>query len=119
MVGMMFSDLGHGVLVFLAGAALCAGADTLKQSPTGELLAQFRYFILLVGFFAMYCGFIFNEWFSIPLNTFPSCFYLDKRTQFEGLLKDDGYGWPNSTYADNTTAWVYERVSYDCVYPAG
>ena len=80
MVGIMFSDLGHGVLVFLAGVALCLGADKLKESAAGEFLAMFRYFILLTGFFSMYCGFIFNEFFAIPLNTFPSCFDLHKRT---------------------------------------
>jgi len=80
MVGIMFSDLGHGVLVFLAGLALCLNADRLKESPTGEAIAYFRYFILLIGFFSMYTGFIFNEWFAIPMNTFPSCFHLDKRT---------------------------------------
>lgn len=120
MVGMMFSDLGHGALVFSAGAALCLGADKLKETPAGELLAGFRYFILLVGFFSMYVGFIFNEFFAIPMNAFPSCFYLDKKTQFDALLIDDGYGLPNSTQPDNSTnSWVYERISHDCVYPMG
>ena len=80
MVGMMFSDLGHGFIVFVTGCGLCLAADTLKQSPTGELIAGFRYFILLIGLFSMYVGIIFNEFFSLPLNMFSSCFYLDKRT---------------------------------------
>ena len=80
MVGMMFSDLGHGFIVFAIGCILCLMADRLKESPAGELLAYGRYFVLLIGFFSMYVGIIFNEFFAMPLNMFSSCFYLDKRT---------------------------------------
>jgi len=34
----------------------------------------FKYVMMLMGFFATYVGFMYNEFFSIPLNLFGSCY---------------------------------------------
>ena len=46
---------------------------------------------VMMGFFATYCGFIYNDFISFPLNLFGSCY--------------------------NTTTG--QRLSPDCVYPFG
>jgi len=37
-------------------------------------MIPYRYLMLMCGFFALYCGFIYNEMFSIPTNLWGSCY---------------------------------------------
>ena len=69
----MFGDLGHGTLLFLFGLFLVLGNDYIKGSSI-EALGQARYLIILMGFFAMYNGLIYNEFFSMPIEFFHSCY---------------------------------------------
>ena len=72
--GMMFGDIGHGSHFLILGLVLTLGANTFKESKDLKSYAMIRYIILLMGFFATYCGFIYNEFFSIPLSLFPTCY---------------------------------------------
>ena len=72
--GMMFGDIGHGSLIFIVGLVLTLGANAFKADKDLKGYAMIRYIILLMGFFATYCGFIYNEFFSIPLSLFPTCY---------------------------------------------
>ena len=77
---MMFGDLGHGSLVGMIGLA------TIIQGEKGPL-AKGRYPLFLMGIFAMYAGFIYNEVFALPINMFSSCYSmtegLSKMNEFE------------------------------------
>jgi V-type H+-transporting ATPase subunit a len=56
-----------------------------------------RFMLTMMGFFAFYNGFIYNDFLSISLNLFGSCYEL----------KDIG----------NVKTWVMPKN--DCVYPFG
>ena len=88
--GVMFGDLGHGGVMFLFGIFLVLRNRALKGTAL-EGLSPYRFFFLLCGFFAFYCGLIYNEFFSIPLRLFESCY------EYETL----------------------ERINETCVYPVG
>jgi V-type H+-transporting ATPase subunit a len=69
--GIMYGDIGHGFLVFGFGLYLCRNADALKFSVIGPLVPH-RYLFTMMGFFALYAGFLYNDIFSLGLNIFGS-----------------------------------------------
>lgn len=71
--GVMFGDIGHGGLLFLGGLFLVKKKDELMNTGLAPLLSA-RYLFLLMGFFAFYCGIIYNDFFSLTFNFFGSCF---------------------------------------------
>ena len=91
--GVMFGDIGHGAMLLAFAIYLCLRKDTIKQNPSWVPLLRARYLILLMGFFATYAGFIYNDMMSLPLKIFPSCY---------------------STGANNKVV-----LQEDCVYPFG
>ena len=71
--GVMFGDIGHGTILFSFGLALVFFHDHFKNGALAGL-AEHRYTLALMGFFALYCGFIYNDYLSINLNLFGSCY---------------------------------------------
>ena len=73
---MMFGDMGHGGLLFIFAAFLVYCEPWLRKGPMkgDDLLLNLRYLLLLMGFFAFYCGFIYNDFVSIPIAFFDSCY---------------------------------------------
>jgi len=75
MFGIMFGDVGHGTLLFLVALYMCLKEKSIMKMKLDEMVEmcfQGRYLLLLMGVFAIYCGFIYNELFSIPMNIFGS-----------------------------------------------
>mmetsp|Transcript_23400 Transcript_23400/g.54005 ORF Transcript_23400/g.54005 Transcript_23400/m.54005 type:complete len:845 (-) Transcript_23400:108-2642(-) len=66
--GIMYGDIGHGAMLLAAGLAIFK-VDALKSEVT---LYKARYIITMMGFFAIYAGFMYNDFFSIGLNIFGS-----------------------------------------------
>jgi len=69
--GIMYGDIGHGTLVFCFGLYLCRNAEQLKFTALGPLVAV-RYMLTMMGFFAIYAGFLYNDIFSLGVNIFGS-----------------------------------------------
>jgi V-type H+-transporting ATPase subunit a len=87
MFGLMFGDIGHGTLLFTFALYLTLRKDyILKHYPSLFILVKVRYLLLLMGFFATYCGFIYNDLMSLPLDLFGSCF---KEMGAEGVYKPE------------------------------
>lgn len=71
--GMMFGDMGHGLIIMIFGLILIIFNDSLKDGGFKSVLPV-RYLLFLMGFMATYCGFIYNEFFAIPTNIFGTCY---------------------------------------------
>ena len=75
MFGIMFGDVGHGFLMFLFALFLVLKEKSLGKTKLNEMIQTCfdgRYLLLVMAIFSIYCGFIYNEFFSIPLNIFGS-----------------------------------------------
>lgn len=83
--GVMFGDVCHGALLLAFGIWLNLAKRTPNNIP--GMVAPFRHFILLMGFYSFYCGFIYNDYTSVGLYVFgPSCYTYRKG---EPHLDDD------------------------------
>lgn len=103
----MFGDIAHGLFLFLVGAFLCLFAGPIRNRAPGlEGLLSLRYIFLLMGFFATYCGIIYNDFMAIPIWAFDSCYDL-------------------KTLEPSTSGHVEAHTpmeaipKHDCVYPIG
>jgi V-type H+-transporting ATPase subunit a len=75
----MFGDIGHGFLLLLLGLYLVYFPSYIEQSKS--LLAPLipvRYLFLMMGAFAFYIGWIYNDFMSIAFNVFGSCYELSE-----------------------------------------
>ncbi|ETW31295.1 hypothetical protein PFFCH_01315 [Plasmodium falciparum FCH/4] len=81
--GIMYGDVGHGLCIFLFALFLIIMNNKVKNKKNNNemvtMLFDGRYMLLLMGFFAVYAGFLYNDFFSMPLNLFSSMFMLDKQ----------------------------------------
>jgi V-type H+-transporting ATPase subunit a len=104
--GVMYGDIGHGLFLFLSGAYLIWNEKANDNARLGEMaggLHAGRYMIFMMGFFAIYAGFIYNDCFSLPLNLFGSRwnFYGQDSGEVEegtAAYLVNGYGNDNSVY---------------------
>ena len=107
--GVMYGDIGHGMFLLCAGLYLLYNEKANEKAKLGEMAAGMhagRYMITMMGFFAVYAGFIYNDMFSLGLNLFQS------RYKFEG---QDYYEVENGAIAESTS----EYGSAESVYPFG
>merc|ERR1719197_788263 len=98
--GIMYGDVFHGGCLFLFGLYLCLFSDSLKLSgETGRMLAGVRYLLLMMGFFAVYAGLMYNDFLSLGVNLFPTRYSISTidskgfmmKPQFD-VFADDGTG---------------------------
>lgn len=70
--GVMFGDVGHGLMLLTLGLWAVFQARHLEKDKTLKPLHSHRYLLLAMGFFAVYAGLIYSEFFAIGLNLFGS-----------------------------------------------
>lgn len=105
--GVMFGDMGHGVIMFLLGLFLIFGKNLLKGTSLEEALKA-RYLIFMMSCFAIYNGFIYNECFAIPIDFFGSCY-----------SREPGYYDTVPFNATKPGDFYFRRTDFDCIYTFG
>ncbi|KAK4492009.1 hypothetical protein RD792_002797, partial [Penstemon davidsonii] len=74
----MFGDWGHGICLLLGALYLVSREKKLGSQKLGsfmEMLFGGRYVLLLMSLFSIYCGLIYNEFFSVPFHIFGHSAY--------------------------------------------
>ncbi len=82
----MFGDLGHGMIFLTLGLIL----TLFPEKSYFSTLKPFRYLILFLGLCSTYCGFVYNEFFSIKTNLFGSCYDLNNLSCINKLSDAEG-----------------------------
>lgn len=73
----MFGDLGHGSLLFIFALYIFSlKKNVSKPQPLDGLIKQ-RYLLLFMGVCAMFCGLMYNDFMSMAVNFFGSCYDED------------------------------------------
>jgi V-type H+-transporting ATPase subunit a len=87
----MFGDILHGTVLLSFAIYMVLFANHIKKNK-GALSAMvpYRYFMLLMGLFAVFTGMIYNDFTSIQFDLFGSCYTLHTD---DTITKD-----PNCTY---------------------
>ncbi|XP_074275887.1 V-type proton ATPase subunit a1 [Silene latifolia] len=91
----MFGDWGHGICLLFLALFLIARESKYSSQKLGsfmEMLFGGRYVVLLMSLFSIYCGLLYNEFFSVPFHIFgPSAYKCSDATcsdsQTAGLVK--------------------------------
>jgi V-type H+-transporting ATPase subunit a len=102
--GVMYGDIGHGMFLFVAGLYLLWNEKENDKAKLGEMVGGLhsgRYMIAMMGFFAVYAGFVYNDMFSLGLNLFGSRYEFAENEEVEegdvGTLIGE-YGAAESVY---------------------
>ena len=81
--GIMYGDIGHGLILLLFAMYLCIFNKSLSKGSLKSFLFA-RYFLLLMGIFATYCGLLYNDFLSVPVDV-GSCYDREHRIKGEWL----------------------------------
>lgn len=89
--GVMFGDVGHGSFFLIVGLVLCQWKDQLEKIEVVNTFVRIRYMLAMMGFFSLFCGVIYNDFMSIPLQYSSTCYTktISAYNEYEGKLKND------------------------------
>ena len=101
--GVMYGDIGHGLFLFCAGLYLLWNEDANDKRKLDEMTAGLhagRYMIVMMGFFAVYAGLVYNDCFSLGLNLFGTRWSFGSDSPEEGEVAEmrGQYGDGDSVY---------------------
>lgn len=103
--GVMYGDIGHGSFLFVVGLLLISQEAKNENARLGEMMGGLhaaRYMLAMMGFFAIYAGFIYNDCFSLGLDIFGRTWKWDNEddevTDGEEAYQTAEYGSDESVY---------------------
>jgi V-type H+-transporting ATPase subunit a len=127
MFGIMFGDVGHGIGLLCFALFMIYKEKEWAGKKLNELLElpfAGRYVILCMSLFAIYCGFLYNEFFAVPMKICPTTYTCSEETGACFLNvwtdKDSGYkpaleGYPKRTYEFGID-WQWKGATNELLY---
>ncbi|EEQ98628.1 conserved hypothetical protein [Perkinsus marinus ATCC 50983] len=79
MFGVMYGDVAHGAMLLCVAIYALLNADKWKYSDNAvhQGLSYARYLLFAMGFFAIYAGFMYNDFLSVGIGIFGDSRYED------------------------------------------
>lgn len=93
--GVMYGDVGHGTCLALVGLYLILTESVAALRSTSESIKDLysaRYMLFGMGAMAIYCGLIYNDYFSIGLDMFGSRYVYTTETSGAVATNIGSYG---------------------------
>ena len=80
--GIMFGDIGHGIILFLLSMYLLINYEKIKKNKESlfRIGLSYRYFILFMSICSIYCGIMYNDFFGYPFPFFETCYTKKNNT---------------------------------------
>lgn len=106
--GVMYGDVGHGLFLFCAGLYLIWNEKANDQARLGEMMDGLhagRYMMIMMGFFAIYAGFMYNDCFSLGLNLFGSRWAFNG--QEYGFVEEGDVAIPTAEYGSPASVYPF------------
>jgi V-type H+-transporting ATPase subunit a len=118
--GVMYGDMAHGFALTMFALYLVLSEQKLmvqhRRKQLGDIFSMMfsgRYLLLLMGMFAVYCGSIYNDMASIPVNLFGSAWQQTAADQAIPYSEDQGvypYGVDPSWYNSNNELTFFNSL---------
>ncbi len=119
--GVMYGDMGHGSILLGFGLFLVMSYSSMAKGKRdiGEMVSSMymsRWMLLLMGFFSVYCGLIYNDYFALGLDLFGSRWtFTNTGDSYVGQPKCNVDGGPCTVYPFGVDpAW--HRAENDLLY---
>eukprot|EP00980_Cylindrotheca_fusiformis_P016809 scaffold5067_cov139-Cylindrotheca_fusiformis.AAC.3 len=106
--GVMYGDVGHGLFLFCAGLFLLYNEKANDNAKLGEMaegLHTGRYMIVMMGFFAVYAGLIYNDCFSLGLDFFGSKWEFENQSY--GTIEGGAKATPIAPYGSDESVYPF------------
>ena len=101
----MYGDIGHGLILLLFSLYLIIFEKDLTKSILKPFLFA-KYFLLLMGIFATYCGLLYNDFLSMPVDA-GSCYEISGKNKNDAL---------NRTFVTKGPFMIQTTKNYFVVY---
>lgn len=99
--GVMYGDIGHGGCLLIAGLFLILTEKNADSRGLGEMMKGIysaRYMLAGMGVCSVYCGLIYNDYFSLCFNLFGSRWHWDSHEEGAKAINRGEYGDSSKVY---------------------
>eukprot|EP00756_Hemistasia_phaeocysticola_P062566 Hpha_TRINITY_DN6011_c0_g1::TRINITY_DN6011_c0_g1_i1::g.63562::m.63562/K02154/ATPeV0A, ATP6N; V-type H+-transporting ATPase subunit a len=93
--GVMYGDIGHGLIIVAAAISMIVAERRLAKNDNEmfQMIFGARYLLLLMGLFATYVGFLYNDFFGLMLEYSPSRYKFP--LHWQAMQESDPVCWPD------------------------
>lgn len=94
--GVMYGDVGHGSCLVIGASYLILTEKKAEDRGLDEMMKGMygaRYMLFMMGIYSVYCGLVYDDFFSLAMNLFGSNYdFVDRESGDEAEFVEGKYG---------------------------